>query len=99
MLPTLLSIDHLSVAYRTEEGMIPAVRDVSLALYPGEVLALVGESAAGKTSVGHAVLGLLPGNATLDGTVRYRDTELTGLPAKEMRRVSGSHISIIFQDA
>jgi oligopeptide/dipeptide ABC transporter ATP-binding protein len=97
--PPLLSVRNLSATYRTVGASIPAVRDVSFDLYPGEVLALVGESAAGKTSVAHAILGLLPPQSTVEGEVRYRDAALTGLSRSELRSISGNHIAMIFQDA
>ncbi|MEX2446494.1 MAG: ABC transporter ATP-binding protein [Dehalococcoidia bacterium] len=95
----LLSVRHLSAAYETGEGTVPAVRDVSFDLFPGEVLALVGESAAGKTSVAHSILGLLPQHATLSGEVRFRDRLISGLSAEELRDVRGEQIAMIFQDA
>lgn len=95
----LLAVDRLSVTYRTADGTIPAVRDVSFDLHAGEVLALVGESASGKTSVAHAILGLLPQHADAAGEVRYRGVALTSLSREELRRVRGTHISMIFQDA
>lgn len=96
---TLLTVQHLSVTYRTAEGTVPAVRDVSLELASGEVLALVGESASGKTTVAHAVLGLLPQFASTEGEVRYRGTALTSLSKEEMRQIRGTQIGMIFQDA
>jgi oligopeptide/dipeptide ABC transporter ATP-binding protein len=72
------------------------VRDVSFDLHAGEVLALVGESAAGKTSVAHAILGLLPPQAVVEGEVRLRGAILEG---DELRRARGEEISVIFQDA
>lgn len=95
----ILAVEHLSVTYRTAEGIVPAVRDVSLELVSGEVLALVGESASGKTTVAHAVLGLLPPFASTAGEVRYRGTPLTSLSAEELRQVRGTQIAMIFQDA
>ncbi len=96
----ILSVSHLSAHYQTEEETIPAIRDVSLELYPGEVLAVVGESAAGKSSVAHAILGLLPYNATIDsGDIRLHGRSLLELPPDELRRVRGSQVAMIFQDA
>src|SRR5690606_37003233 len=81
----VLAVSGLRVRYRTEEETIPAVRDVSLELFPGEVLALVGESGSGKSSVAHAILGLLPGNATLEeGRVSFRGRSLLDLPRSEL---------------
>jgi oligopeptide/dipeptide ABC transporter ATP-binding protein len=95
----ILAVDDLSVTYRTAEGAVPAVRNVSLELFAGEVLAIVGESASGKTTVAHAILGLLPQFASTAGEVRYRGTALTSLSADELRQVRGTQIGMIFQDA
>jgi len=96
----LLSIEGLSVGYRADDDTIAAVRDVSLEVRAGETLALVGESAAGKSTVGHAVLGLLPANATVTATaLRYRGRSLLDLPGEELRKIRGEQISMIFQDA
>ena len=92
----LLSVRNLSATYRDGDGIIPAVRNVSFDLHAGEVLALVGESAAGKTSVAHAILGLLPTQAVVEGEVRLRGAILEG---EELRRARGEQISVIFQDA
>ena len=95
----LLAVEHLTAAYRTGEGVLPAVRDVSFELHAGEVLALVGESAAGKTTVAQAILGLLPQQASISGDVRYRGASLQSLSAEDLRRVRGEEIAIIFQNA
>ncbi len=96
----LLSIDNMSVSYRTDDSVVEAVRDVSLEIRAGETLALVGESAAGKSTVGHAILGLLPGNADMTAnSMRFRGRSLLGLSAEEMRQIRGEQISMIFQDA
>lgn len=69
----LLAVEGLSASYRTEHESIHAVRSVSLEVRPGETLALVGESAAGKSTIGHAILGLLPGNAEVQAdALRFR---------------------------
>lgn len=95
---TLLSVRGLSVAYSTEEGELPAVRDVSLELERGEGLALVGESGSGKSTIGLAILGLLPPNARLlSGSIEFEGRELTTLPEEERRRLRWSRISMIFQ--
>jgi oligopeptide/dipeptide ABC transporter ATP-binding protein len=75
------------------------VRDVSLDLYPGEVLALVGESASGKSTVAHAILGLLPYNASVDGSIEFRGRSMTDMPRDELRKIRGDEIAMIFQDA
>ena len=96
----LLTIDNMSVNYRTDDAVVEAVRGVSLEIRAGETLALVGESAAGKSTVGHAVLGLLPGNADMTAnSIRFRGRSLLGLSTEEMRQIRGDQISLIFQDA
>jgi oligopeptide/dipeptide ABC transporter ATP-binding protein len=95
----VLSIRDLNVAYRGRDGSVPAVRGLSLDLYPGEVLTLVGESGSGKSTVGHAILGLLPSTADVRGDVIFQGQRLADLTAAEFRRLRGNRIGVIFQDA
>ena len=96
----ILSVTGLTASYQSEETRIPAVRGVSFDLHRGETLALVGESASGKTSVALAVLGLLPDNATIEsGEVRYAGESLLDGDGERLRSLRGSELSIIFQDA
>src|SRR5687768_7510990 len=96
----ILSVRGLSASYRTPMGRIPAVREVDLELREGETLALVGESAAGKSSVGLAILGLLPDNASIEaGDVRYRGEALLETAPQRLREIRGTEVSMIFQDA
>jgi oligopeptide/dipeptide ABC transporter ATP-binding protein len=96
---TVLEVEDLFVAYRSSESVIPAAKAVTFDLRAGEILALVGESASGKSTVGHAILGLLPGSAAMSGHVRYRGRSIESLPSDEMQRLRGREIAVIFQDA
>ena len=96
----LLEVRALSASYRTPTGVIRAVRDVSFDLRAGETVALVGESAAGKSSIGLALLGLLPPNASIDaGEARFRGEPLIGATRERLQQLRGAEISMIFQDA
>ncbi|MFE2067117.1 dipeptide ABC transporter ATP-binding protein [Streptomyces sp. NPDC059467] len=92
--PELLQVAGLDVDF---DGR-PAVRGVDLTLDRGEVLGLVGESGSGKSATALAVLGLLPGNAAVHGSVRLEGTELLGLPERELTRIRGRRVSMVFQD-
>jgi oligopeptide/dipeptide ABC transporter ATP-binding protein len=94
----VLEISGLEVTFRTEMGQVHAVRGVDLSVDEGGVLGVVGESGCGKSVTMLAVLGLLPRNATVKGSVRYRGRELLKLPAREMRKIRGSGMAMIFQD-
>jgi oligopeptide/dipeptide ABC transporter ATP-binding protein len=94
----VLEITGLEVTFPTPEGPVSAVRGVDLTLDPRKVLGVVGESGSGKTVTMLAVLGLLPGSATVSGSVKYRGRELVGLQPRELRKLRGSAIAMIFQD-
>ncbi|MGH3918176.1 MAG: ABC transporter ATP-binding protein [Pseudonocardiaceae bacterium] len=98
----VLDVADLRVEFRTDEGRVQAVRGVSFELRRGEVLGIVGESGSGKSVTSLAVMGLLPGPARASGSVRLRgrsgDTELLGASDKELSRVRGQEIAMIFQD-
>ncbi len=95
----VVAVEGLHVTYHTEDDPIPAVRGVSLSLHAGEILALVGESASGKSTVGHSILGLLPGSATSTGEVLFRGRSIAQMDTEELRHVRGQEIAVIFQDA
>src|SRR3954470_9979219 len=94
----LLEVDNLEVSFPTQDGLVHAVRGVSYTLRSGEVLGIVGESGSGKSVTSLAVMGLLPGNAQITGSVRYRGQELLGQSDPDMSRVRGKGVSMIFQD-
>ncbi|WIJ44516.1 dipeptide ABC transporter ATP-binding protein [Curtobacterium citreum] len=91
----LLEVEGLRVAFGDAE---PVVRDVSFTLTPGRVLALVGESGSGKSVSAMSVLGLLPPEARVTGSVRFRGDELVGASAERLRAVRGAGIGVVFQE-
>src|SRR5829696_4247651 len=94
----VLEVDDLNVRFPTEDGIVHAVRGVTFALRPGEVLGIVGESGSGKSVTSLAVMGLLPGSAEITGSVRFRGRELIGVPDRQMSSVRGKSIAMVFQD-
>jgi peptide/nickel transport system ATP-binding protein len=94
----LLAVRGLDVTFRTREGDVRAVRDLTFELGGGETLGIVGESGSGKSTVALAVLGLLPKNATVRGSVEASGRQLLGLRERELATVRGSTIAYIPQD-
>jgi oligopeptide/dipeptide ABC transporter ATP-binding protein len=95
---TVLEVRDLTVEFPTDDGIVHAVRGVSFTLEPGEVLGIVGESGSGKSVTSLAIMGLLPRSARIRGEVNYRGQNLLRLGEKELTRVRGKRISMIFQD-
>ena len=95
--PVLVALD-LRVWYGTEAGPVRAVDGVSFELRPGETLGLVGESGCGKSTLGRGLLGLLPRGAKLDGEVDFQGTDLVTARPKELQRLRGPHLGLIFQE-
>ncbi len=95
----MLKVRDLSVAFRTEQGMVQAVDHVSFDVGEGELLGVVGESGSGKTVSLLAVMGLITDpNAVITGSIQYRGRELVGLKPRDMRALRGKEIAMIFQD-
>ncbi len=94
----LLRVDDLHVAFPSEAGRVDAVRGVSFSLHPGHTLAIVGESGSGKSVTSLAIMGLLSDSAAVSGSVRLDGQEILGLSDKEMSRIRGRRISMVFQD-
>ncbi|MEV6544695.1 dipeptide ABC transporter ATP-binding protein [Streptomyces sp. NPDC051665] len=91
---TVLEVRGLTVTL----GASPVVRGVDLTLRQGEVLGLVGESGTGKTLTALALMGLAPQGALVGGSVRLLGEELLGLPVRELARLRGRRIAMVFQD-
>ncbi|MEM7720900.1 MAG: ABC transporter ATP-binding protein [Pseudomonadota bacterium] len=96
---SLLEIQNLTVEFPTRRQTFVAVNRASLTVEPGQIHGLVGESGAGKSTIGAAVMGLLdpPGHIT-SGVIRFRGDEISGLDAEAMQALRGKKISMIFQD-
>ncbi|MBF4613332.1 dipeptide ABC transporter ATP-binding protein [Curtobacterium sp. VKM Ac-1376] len=95
MTDPILQVEGLRVAFGDAE---PVVRHVSFDLTPGRVLALVGESGSGKSVSAMSVLGLLPPQASVSGSARFRGEELIGAPVETVRAVRGAGIGVVFQE-
>ena len=95
----LLSVEDLRVEFWTQRGTVYAVNGVSFEVARGETLGVVGESGCGKSVTALAVLGILPRAARVPGGhARFEGRDLLGLPDKQLRRVRGREIAMIFQD-
>ncbi|ODR16153.1 dipeptide ABC transporter ATP-binding protein [Mycolicibacterium porcinum] len=94
----LLEVSDLTVDFPTDGAPVQAVRGVNFRVDAGEVVALVGESGAGKSASAMAVVGLLPEFAEVSGSVRLHGEELIGRSDAEMSRIRGNTIGTVFQD-
>jgi oligopeptide/dipeptide ABC transporter ATP-binding protein len=94
----LLSVSDLDVGFPGENGLIHAVRGVDFAIERGEAVALVGESGSGKSVSALALMGLLPGSARVRGSIRLEGKELVGGDARELRRLRGGTVAMVFQE-
>ena len=96
---TLLEMKNLRVLYEVRGVKAPAVDGVDLSLRAGEALGIAGESGCGKTTLALACLGLLPRNATVEGSIRFKDTEVVGARPGRLRALRWAGISMVFQGA
>src|SRR4029079_12732525 len=99
MSPPLLQVRNLRVEFNTRRGTLVAIDDVSFDIAPGEVLGVVGESGAGKSITGTAIIGLLePPGRVAGGQVLLEGRRIDNLSFEEMRKIRGRRIGAIFQD-
>ena len=95
---SMLNIQDLVVDFDTPDGVVHAVKGVSMAIAPGEIVAIVGESGSGKSQIAMSVLGILASNGQASGKILFKDQDILHLPRKELNSIRGSKISIIFQE-
>ena len=95
----ILQVKKLKISFRTVNGTVKAVRDISFDLERGETLAIVGESGSGKSVTSKAILGILAGNSIIEGgEILYDGKDLLKVGEDDMHKIRGDKISMIFQD-
>lgn len=90
----MLEVKNLNLWY----GKKHVLKNINFEVKRGEVLCIVGESGSGKSSILYSIIGLLPEEARIEGSIKFMGKELIGLPEKEYRKIRGRHISIVFQE-
>jgi peptide/nickel transport system ATP-binding protein len=95
---TVLDVRDLTVSFGSEAGRVNAVRGVNFTLQKGRVLGIVGESGSGKSVTSMAIMGLLPRSAQITGSVRLHGQELLGQSDRQLSRIRGNSIAMVFQD-
>ena len=95
-----LQVENLTTEIRLSRATVHAVGNVGLEIAQGETLGLVGESGSGKSMLGLSILGLLPnGGHITEGSVKLGGSELVGMSDRELRKIRGNDVSMIFQDS
>ncbi len=99
MSEVLLKVEDLSVSYRTDHGLLQALRHARLEARAGEVIGLMGESGSGKSTMSSAIINLLGANAEVtSGRILYRGRDILALSPDEQRAIRGQKIAMVFQD-
>ena len=94
-----LQVENLTISFRTQNGKVQAVRDISFDLYKGETLAIVGESGSGKSVTSKAIMGISAVNAMIEnGEILYDGKDLTKIDEKQFFELRGNKLAMIFQD-
>lgn len=96
----LLTMEHLTVDFKTKRGLLRAITDVSLHIAPGETVCLVGESGSGKTITSKAIMRLIDyeNGVIAGGSMRLGDADLVAMPEKELRALRGKRMAMVFQE-
>jgi ABC-type microcin C transport system duplicated ATPase subunit YejF len=94
----ILAVRGLHVEFETNDGIVHAVKGIDLDVHPGETISIVGESGSGKSQAMMAMMGLLASNGRARGSAKYRDQELVGLSDRQLNKVRGKKITMIFQE-
>lgn len=95
----ILEVEDLKINFRTDNGEVQAIRDISFSLNKGETLAIVGESGSGKSVTTRAIMGLLANNAeVVKGNITFGRREIIHMSEKELQKLRGSEIAMVFQD-
>ena len=96
--PVVLDVEGLNLSFRTPNGLLPIITDVSFDVRQGEAVALVGESGCGKSVTASAVMGIAPENAEISGRITLNGKVISDLPPKQRRALCGRHMGFIFQE-
>jgi peptide/nickel transport system ATP-binding protein len=96
---TVLEVDNVQINYETRKGDIEAIQGVSFKVGEGETVGLVGESGCGKSTIAFGIVNFLgPNGKIVDGSIRFQGEELVGRSQKELKKLRGDRISMVFQD-
>lgn len=93
----LLRVKNLNICFVTDDGLVKAGNNIELDMSPGTTVGLIGETGCGKSVLGHAILGVLPSNATISGRILYRGQNILAFSSKQMRQLRGKEIALIPQ--
>src|SRR5690625_6434573 len=96
----LMKINNLKTSFLTDKGMLTAVDNVSLCVNPGEVIGIVGECGCGKSVTASSIMILFDEDSgtKVEGEIEFNNVDLLKIPEKDMEKIRGSEISMIFQD-
>lgn len=95
---SLLEVENLQVGFRTNDGVVNAVNDISFSMDASQTLAIVGESGSGKSQTAFAILGLLADNGQATGSVKFEGEEILNAPEARLNDIRSADIGIVFQD-